>query len=48
MNVWDRVLFFHDGHATDLDAAVSEIEGRVGAAVTADEHRALVEYLKTL
>ena len=48
VNVWDRVLFFHDGHATDLDAAVSEIEGRVGAAVSADEHRALVEYLKTL
>lgn len=48
VGVWDRVLYFHDGHAADLDAAVRDIESRVGAAVTADEHTALVEYLKTL
>ena len=26
VGVWDRVLFFHDGHQSDLDAAVREIE----------------------
>ena len=46
--VYDRVLFFHDGHQSDLDAAVREIEQRVGVAITDDEHAALVEYLKTL
>ncbi|MGZ3441011.1 MAG: hypothetical protein ACXVDD_15915, partial [Polyangia bacterium] len=48
VNVYDRVLYFHDGHATDLDTAVRDIERRVGALVSDEQHAALVEYLETL
>ena len=48
VNVWDRVLFFHDGHATSLDAAVRDIAARVGAQLGDGDVSALVAYLQTL
>ncbi len=48
VNVWDYVLFFHDGRTSDLGEAVTDISERVGVDLSTEDHKAVVEYLKTL
>jgi cytochrome c551/c552 len=48
VGVYDYAVFFHDGRAATLEAAVDDIAKRVGVSVSPDERAALVEYLKTL
>jgi cytochrome c peroxidase len=47
VNVWDHVLFFHDGRASSLEEAVHVMSTQVGLGLTGDDERAVVEYLKT-
>ncbi len=48
VNVYDNVLFMHDGRFETLDAVVEHLDGQLGLALSADDRRAVVEYLKTL
>lgn len=48
VNVWDNVVFFHDGRFDKLEDAVRFMSALVPAGVSAEDQRAIVEYLKTL
>lgn len=48
VNVYDDVLFFHDGRASSLEEAVEDMTARTQIALSAEEKKALVAYLKTL
>ena len=47
-NAWDGVVFFHDGRFTELSDAVHYLNTSQGLALSADDERALVEFLRTL
>lgn len=48
VNVWQNGLFFHDGRTDSLEEAVKDISGRTGTALSGDDLKAVVEYVKTL
>jgi cytochrome c peroxidase len=48
VNVWDNTIFFHDGRVDTLEAAVDDISARVAPDLSAQDKRAVVEFLKTL
>ena len=48
VNTWQNVLFFHDGRSDSLEEAVQDIAKRTGTELSADDLKAVVEYLKTL
>jgi cytochrome c peroxidase len=48
VNVWDQVLFLHDGRESDLAGAVRFIAQSQGLELSDGEVAAVVEYLRTL
>jgi hypothetical protein len=48
VNVWDNVLFFHDGRLHRLEDAVAWMNQTMVIDLSDDDQRALVEFLKTL
>ena len=48
VNVWDSALFFHDGRYDDLGAAVDHLDDALSLGLSADDRRAVLEYLRTL
>jgi mono/diheme cytochrome c family protein len=48
VNVWDNVLFFHDGRYDDLHDVVRHFDDHLSLGLSDDDVEALVEYLKTL
>jgi len=47
VDVYDSVLYFHDGRFTSLEQVVRHFDERLSLGLTEVERRALVEYLKT-
>lgn len=48
VNVWDNVVFFHDGRFDRLEDAVSYLNTQLKLGLGTDDLKAVVEYLKTL
>jgi cytochrome c peroxidase len=48
VNVWDNVLFFHDGRYTSLEQVLQHLDRHLALGLGRDERRDLIEYLKTL
>lgn len=48
VNVWDNVVFFHDGRYDDLGDVVRHFDDHLSLGLTDADVEALVEYLKTL
>jgi len=48
INTWENVLFFHDGRFDQLADAVSYLNDKLAAGLSADDQKAIVEFLKTL
>ncbi len=48
MNVWDNALFFHDGRYDTLADAVGHIDAALMLGLSADDKKAVLEYLRTL
>lgn len=48
INTWDNVLFFHDGRFAELADAVSYMNDKLAAGLSAEDQKAIVAFLKTL
>lgn len=48
INVWDNVLFLHNGRFSDLESTVRFIDNAVGAELNDEQIADVVEYLKSL
>lgn len=48
VNVWDNVVFFHDGRFDKLEDVVKYFNTKLTLNMTADDQKAVIEYLKTL
>ena len=48
VNVWDNALFFHDGRYDDLADVVDHLDDALSLGLSADDKKAVLEYLKTL
>jgi len=48
VGVWDQVVFFHDGRFDNLEDVVGYLNKQLEMNMTADDQKAVVEYLKTL
>ena len=48
VNVWDNALFFHDGRYDTLADAVGHIDAALMLGLSADDKKAVLEYLRTL
>lgn len=48
VNVYDNVVFMHDGRFERLEDVVEHLDGQLGLGLSADDRRAVVEYLRTL
>jgi YVTN family beta-propeller protein len=48
VNVWDNAVFFHDGRFDKMEDAVGYLNKTLQLGMSADDSRAVVEYLKTL
>jgi len=48
VNVWDNVVFFHDGRFDKLDQVVDYLNKQLNLTMSADDQKAVIEYLKTL
>ena len=48
VGVWDQVVFFHDGRFDKIEDAVHYLNDHLKLALSAEDERAVVEYLKTL
>jgi YVTN family beta-propeller protein len=48
INVWDNVLFFHDGRFEKMEDAVGYLNKTLQLGMSEDDTKAVVEYLKTL
>lgn len=48
MGVWDQVVFFHDGRYDDLGDVIDHLDENLGLGLSADDKKAVIEYLRTL
>jgi mono/diheme cytochrome c family protein len=48
VNVWNNVVFFHDGRFDKLDDVVGYLNKQLTLNMTADDQKAVIEYLRTL
>ena len=48
VGVWDQVVFFHDGRFDNLEDTVKYLDDTLSLGLTAEDQRAVIEYLKTL
>lgn len=48
VGVWDNSLFFHDGRFDKIEDAVAYLNTRLSLGLSADDQKAVIEYLKTL
>lgn len=47
-NVWDNVVFFHDGRYDKMEDVVKYFNTKLNLNMTDDDQKAVIEYLKTL
>ncbi|MCC7541079.1 MAG: beta-propeller fold lactonase family protein [Deltaproteobacteria bacterium] len=48
VGVFDEVLLFHDGRFTRIEEAVQHLVDNLGLALSAEDQRAVIEYVRTL
>ena len=48
VNVWDNVVYFHDGRFDDLADVIDHLDETLRLSLGADDKQAVLEYLRTL
>jgi len=48
VGIWDQVVFFHDGRYDNLGDVIDHLDENLGLGLSADDKKAVIEYLRTL